>query len=222
MSGPGYACDACGMRVPGLRPADGLCGAYPTGTSIPEEKEEADVSSKEEREAVREALCGKTTATLIAEACDEIKAMLLKKNESYGDSALKPTRIFSRATTVQGLCTRIDDKLSRIMRGNTAIFAENDVDDLIGYLVLLRIAKKQEAEAPLDAGPALLALRTGGLSSQGAVTEEEVADKPSSFVCISDRKCPYQKSTDRKTPTGERVYLCESQNMMCDFCRKED
>lgn len=98
-------------------------------------------------------LCGKTTATLIAEACDEIKAMLLEKNESYGDSALKPTRIFSRATTVQGLCTRIDDKLSRIMRGNTAIFAENDVDDLIGYLVLLRIAKKQESETPVRRVP---------------------------------------------------------------------
>ena len=38
-----------------------------------------------------------TTAELISQECDAIKAMLLDKNAKYGDSAMRPRRIFSRA-----------------------------------------------------------------------------------------------------------------------------
>lgn len=79
------------------------------------------------------------TQDAIAAECDAIKAMLLEKNRSYGDSALNPIRIFSRANTDEQLLVRIDDKLSRIARGND--YNEDTVADLIGYLILLRVSR---------------------------------------------------------------------------------
>ena len=81
-----------------------------------------------------------TTAERISIVCDNVKAMLIAKNAAYGDSALSPLRVFSRADTTEQLRVRIDDKLSRIARGHEF---ENDdtVLDLIGYLILLRVAQ---------------------------------------------------------------------------------
>lgn len=68
-----------------------------------------------------------------------IAEMLIKKNISYGDSALNPIRLFSSADSQEQLKVRIDDKLNRIK--NAQGFAgDNDIDDLIGYLILLKIA----------------------------------------------------------------------------------
>lgn len=78
-----------------------------------------------------------TSAELIIKECDAIKAMLLQKNAAYGDSAMNPVRVFSKADPVEQLKVRIDDKLSRLMKGANA--GEDVVLDLIGYLVLLRI-----------------------------------------------------------------------------------
>jgi hypothetical protein len=44
-------------------------------------------------------------------------AMLLEKNAKYGNSALEPIRCFSRADPVEQIRVRLDDKLSRLMRG---------------------------------------------------------------------------------------------------------
>jgi hypothetical protein len=78
----------------------------------------------------------------ISEVCEEVKNMLVSKNMSYGDSALEPIRIFSRADSVEQIAIRIDDKLSRINRGHE--FAGDDtIDDLIGYLVLMKIARRR-------------------------------------------------------------------------------
>lgn len=86
-----------------------------------------------------------STAKHIAEACDEIKALLLKKNAAYGDSALKPVRIFSREDNVEQLKVRLDDKLSRLARGHALPdeSLEDTVDDICGYLILLKIATKR-------------------------------------------------------------------------------
>jgi hypothetical protein len=81
------------------------------------------------------------TQFTIGQVCDEIKAMLIAKNKSYGDSALNPVRIFSTSDSVEQLHVRIDDKLSRITRGGSFI-GDNDIDDLIGYLILLKIARE--------------------------------------------------------------------------------
>jgi hypothetical protein len=84
---------------------------------------------------------GTDPAATIAVVCDEIKEMLLAKNRAYGNSALAPLRIFSRADPVEQLNVRIDDKLSRIARGRE--FAGDDTElDLIGYLVLRRVAAR--------------------------------------------------------------------------------
>ena len=76
----------------------------------------------------------------IAEECRAIEAMLLAKNKAYGNSALDPVRIFSKADPVEQIKVRIDDKLSRLARGSDA--GEDVEQDLIGYLVLLRVARR--------------------------------------------------------------------------------
>ena len=74
--------------------------------------------------------------------CENIKQMLLQKNRAYGNSFADPVRIFSKATPEEGLRIRIDDKLSRIARGNDA--GEDTILDLIGYLVLLRVLGREQ------------------------------------------------------------------------------
>ena len=76
----------------------------------------------------------------IIRQCLEIAEMLINKNRSYGNSALDPIRVFSKADTREQLYVRIDDKLNRLMKG-TDYPGDNDIDDLIGYLILLKIAK---------------------------------------------------------------------------------
>jgi hypothetical protein len=76
----------------------------------------------------------------IFDSCHEIAHMLVKKNIAYGNSALDPVRVFSKAGPREQLYVRIDDKLNRLMKG-TDYPGDNDIDDLIGYLVLLKIAK---------------------------------------------------------------------------------
>jgi len=86
----------------------------------------------------------------IAAVCDEVKDLLVQKNRAYGNSALAPLRIFSRAEPVEQLNVRIDDKLSRIARGSE--FAGDDTElDLIGYLILRRVARSlaEESSRPL-------------------------------------------------------------------------
>ena len=89
----------------------------------------------------------KKTQLEIAKVCDNIKNLLLEKNLKYGDSAINPSRIFSKASAVEQILVRIDDKLSRISKGAGLIASDEDViNDLIGYLVLLKIAQKEEKE----------------------------------------------------------------------------
>lgn len=70
--------------------------------------------------------------------CNELANFLIKKNESYGNSAFDPINIFSNANSNDGIRTRIDDKLSRIAN-NSYYSKDNDIKDLIGYLILLSI-----------------------------------------------------------------------------------
>lgn len=84
----------------------------------------------------------KETQKEIADVCNEIKTFLIAKNVSYGDSALEPVRIFSRADNMEQISIRIDDKLSRISRGHEFV-GDDTIDDLIGYLILLKIARRR-------------------------------------------------------------------------------
>lgn len=77
----------------------------------------------------------------IMQECMEFAFFLIKKNRAYGNSALNPCRIMSKANTIEQLYVRIDDKLNRLMNGSDYP-GDNDIQDLIGYLILLQVAKK--------------------------------------------------------------------------------
>lgn len=67
--------------------------------------------------------------------------LLVAKNAAYGNSALDPIRVFSTASPVESLATRIDDKISRIAKGHE-FPGDDTINDLIGYLVLFRLARE--------------------------------------------------------------------------------
>ena len=73
----------------------------------------------------------------------EIKAisdLLKSKNKAYGNTALNPTNIFSKLSASEAICARIDDKLARINNKGINDETEDTVDDLIGYLLLLKMS----------------------------------------------------------------------------------
>lgn len=74
----------------------------------------------------------------------ELKEVLVQKNKAYGDAALNPVRIFSKADAVEQIKVRLDDKISRLARGKEA--GEDVYLDLMGYLILLRIAQTRKQE----------------------------------------------------------------------------
>ena len=85
------------------------------------------------------------TELKISVVCDDIKELLIHKNRKYGNSALKPNRIFSKCSATEQLLVRIDDKLNRILKGAGLLATDEDVvKDLIGYLVLLKISMESD------------------------------------------------------------------------------
>lgn len=71
--------------------------------------------------------------------------MLIEKNRKYGDSAMNPIRVFNRSDVIASLDVRIDDKLSRI--ANRQDDEDEDPElDLIGYLIMRRIARKRSKQ----------------------------------------------------------------------------
>ena len=79
----------------------------------------------------------------VSSILDDIRDMLVSKNEKYGNSALDPLGVFSQLSAKEGLLIRIDDKLKRIKNGSLDKDDEDVVNDLIGYLILLKIHAKQ-------------------------------------------------------------------------------
>lgn len=75
---------------------------------------------------------------------EEIKDLLILKNNAYGNSALEPINVFNKGNAVDSLCARIDDKLSRIKNTGLNDLTEDTLLDLSGYMVLLIIAKRNE------------------------------------------------------------------------------
>jgi hypothetical protein len=83
-------------------------------------------------------------AIQVEEVLDSIEKMLIDKNRKYGNSALEPLGVFSQLSAKEGLLIRIDDKLKRIKNGSLEKDDEDVVNDLIGYLVLLKISENYE------------------------------------------------------------------------------
>jgi hypothetical protein len=85
-------------------------------------------------------------AVQVTQALDEIRDLLIAKNQKYGNSALEPLGVFSKLDSKEGLLVRIDDKLKRIKNGSLERDDEDVINDLIGYLVLLKIQTDQESK----------------------------------------------------------------------------
>ncbi|MEP6652256.1 MAG: hypothetical protein ABJA82_02795 [Myxococcales bacterium] len=70
----------------------------------------------------------------------KVAATLTAKNAAYGDSAAHPLRIFTKASPEEQLRVRIDDKLSRLARGDGPR-DEDTLLDLVGYVALLAASR---------------------------------------------------------------------------------
>jgi hypothetical protein len=78
----------------------------------------------------------------IDEICKSLSNTLKEKNKRYGNSALSPIDIFTSikdSEIPEGILIRLDDKLSRIK--NSDKLRENDIFDIMGYLVLICVKK---------------------------------------------------------------------------------
>tara|TARA_R100000315_G_C5220424_1_gene132403 strand:- start:607 stop:981 length:375 start_codon:yes stop_codon:yes gene_type:complete len=77
--------------------------------------------------------------------CNDLKDLLLDKNDAYGDSALNPVGIFSRLKATEAIKIRLDDKLKRIANVGVNDETEDTLMDCAGYMILLMIAIDNES-----------------------------------------------------------------------------
>jgi len=92
---------------------------------------------------------------LIAQKCDELKELLIRKNRQYGNSALEPIRIFADSTADEQIKVRMDDKVNRLLKSISEhyqkqiidflrtevakMYEENTLIDLAGYIILFEV-----------------------------------------------------------------------------------
>jgi hypothetical protein len=170
----------------------------------------------------------------ILDECLAVAKMLIEKNKLYGDSALNPARIFSKASPVEQILVRIDDKLNRLMKGEGKE-TEDIIGDLLGYIVLLRVAQRRkdaagekevkpdEAYSPYLSGPVVILdpgafpeapeepMRGAEFPSRGPgpfLTDEDVQE-------IRDVIRPREVSSGACQECGEPV---EENVVVCDVC----
>ena len=72
---------------------------------------------------------------------DDMATLLVEKNTAYGNSALDPVRIFSKADTLEQLYVRLDDKINRVKQGHEYP-GDDTIRDIIGYCTLILIARE--------------------------------------------------------------------------------
>ena len=100
------------------------------------------IAHKKNNEAIQPTMV--QNQKLIAEVFDDMKKLVLQKNNQYGDSVLDPKRYFSSAPTDEQIKVRIDDKLNRLVLGNDSLESDDDIiKDLIGYLTLLLVYRRK-------------------------------------------------------------------------------
>jgi hypothetical protein len=108
-------------------------------TDIPDEIKEEPTATIIVPAHTLQAITDAPSGQRILEVCIEIAEFLAIKNTAYGNSALQPIRIFSKASTVEQILVRIDDKLNRLINGG-GYPGDDDIRDLLGYLVLYYVA----------------------------------------------------------------------------------
>ena len=62
---------------------------------------------------------------------------------AYGNTALNPSNVFSKLDSTEAICARLDDKLARIQNKGINDKTEDTVDDIIGYLLLLKMSMEK-------------------------------------------------------------------------------
>jgi hypothetical protein len=85
-----------------------------------------------------------TTEDYIINECESLKLLLLNKNRLYGDTAARPGFPYKLPAST-AIKARINDKLGRLSLDHK----DEDEDltqDILGYLILLRIAIRKEKE----------------------------------------------------------------------------
>lgn len=73
----------------------------------------------------------------------QITDLLKSKNKAYGNTALNPSNVFSKLDSTEAICARLDDKLARIKNKGINDKTEDTVDDIIGYLLLLKMSMEK-------------------------------------------------------------------------------
>lgn len=146
---PKGTCRTCG-RGPITLPAKGLCSVcYAVAARADSANPDRDTmqppaATPEPPETAPAAPGVAPAAAAIRAECAFLADFLVAKNAAYGNSALAPLRLFSHADRTEQLRVRIDDKLSRLAAGD-GYPGEDTVLDLLGYLVLLRVATRTPA-----------------------------------------------------------------------------
>ncbi len=128
-----------------------------TGTSVESARAAENYSMKRattDYHSMSSALKMDVVQDMIEHECDAVKELLLMKNREYGNAVFEPINIFaSGLSAVQQIDVRIDDKLKRIQSVRTldkVVIKEDTLLDLIGYLVLRRVACKLGLEIKDD------------------------------------------------------------------------
>lgn len=80
----------------------------------------------------------------IVDVCDNMKSLLLYKNQKYGDSALNPNNIFYKGDSTNSIKIRLDDKIGRVRNNDET--KVNDVADIVGYCILLLVSMNVSKE----------------------------------------------------------------------------
>jgi hypothetical protein len=127
-----------GMEAP---PKRAVFDAYPESPSLAEALSAEGAVKLLKDNIPLDLLVSAPSSLQILEECLILARFLMGKNKAYGDSALKPVRYFSTADEVEQIRVRMDDKLSRMLRGHSA--GENPAEDFVGYYILLQIAEKR-------------------------------------------------------------------------------
>ena len=73
----------------------------------------------------------------------QITDLLKSKNKAYGNTALNPSNVFSKLDATEAICARLDDKRARIKNKGINDKTEDTVDDIIGYLLLLKMSMEK-------------------------------------------------------------------------------
>lgn len=73
----------------------------------------------------------------------QITDLLKSKNKAYGNTALNPSNVFSKLDSTEAICARLDDKLARIKNKGINDKTEDTIDDIIGYLLLLKMSMEK-------------------------------------------------------------------------------